>query len=79
MNNPKSSSTFGKYARNEIGGEVNSMSMGVNQLDIAFEVYSKDSTKKQACDGRVKKGGATLAISNKTPVYCTMSKTLDSR
>ena len=47
MSNPRSSSTFGEYTRNEIGRQVCSRLRRVNQLDIVFDVYRKDSKKKK--------------------------------
>ena len=68
-NPPRKSTTFGDYCRNEIGEKFRALAGQVKRVDVVFDVYRKDSRKRETREGRGKKKGVRISIQNNTPIY----------
>ena len=69
MNNPQTSVTFGEYCRIEIGKKVDRISNTMERVNIMFDVYGKESRKRETREETRKNEGVRISIKENTPVY----------
>ena len=76
MNAPKTMKTFAGYSKVEIGDKVHFLPVCEQQLDIVFDVYQKQSRKRETWEGFDRKDGVRLSIKKKTAIYTKFAKVL---
>ena len=66
---PMQSKTYGEYCNNELNRKILKKALYASRVDIVFDVYVKETRKRQTRISRGKKGSVRIAISKDTPIF----------